>query len=270
MLFIQSSLFSGGSVMARIAPVVFIMLIALSTACGGSDLNSKIPESAWQLDEPTDLDAASTTPEGLPQNYINHPASERRYPDPHTVNCDIPYGYPDPHYLRDGKMKHPIIGTMAIWGMYPQEFEPPPIDFHHYNLYLRLPRKSDVWHRFEIRPSPSGMISHARFRFDWHNMSSEREYFGVNASFIDIKLATPDCQVPTQEDIDRFIYEYGEFDVIFHNPTTDGTYRFSPGGSDNIKIREPISVLNDRVPAYFMWDLPINRPKQRILEELFE
>src|SRR5690554_5586048 len=104
--------------MARISPIIFIMLIALSSACGGSDLSSKTPESAWQLDEPADLDAVSPTPEGLPQNYINHPASERRHPGPWSTECDIPFGYTD-HYPHDGKMKHPIIGSMMIIGLAP-------------------------------------------------------------------------------------------------------------------------------------------------------
>jgi len=254
--------------MARIAPIVFIMLIALSTACGGSDLSSKTSENAWQLDDPADLDAVSSVPEGLPQNYINHPASERRYPDPRTVNCDIPYGYPDLYDPQKREMRTPTVGMMTIFGMLPQEFEPPPIDLINYNVYLRLPRKSNIWHRFEIRPSPSGMVRHAEFRFDWHNMSSEREYFGVNATFFDIKLVMPDCQVPTQQDIDRFIYEYGEFNVIFHNPTTDEIYRFDPGDPDGITNDGPLIVLRDKIPVYLSWDLPINRPKQPLFEGL--
>jgi len=250
--------------MARIAPIVFIMFIALSTACGGSDLSSKTPESAWQLDDPADLDAVSPTPEGLPQNYINHPASERRYPDPHTVNCDIPFGYTDPYYPRDGVMKQPIIGSMMMLGLYPQEFEPAPVEFHNYNLYLRLPRKSNTWHRFEIRPPPSGMISHPRFRFDWDNIQKKNDYLVISAYAVGIHLATDDCQLPTRDEINRFHFEYGEFDVIFHNPTTNAIYQFSPGEADATKLYDLSLVLHDKIPIYLTWDLPINRPKQRI------
>jgi len=152
--------------------------------------------------------------------------------------------------------------------MFPQEFEPPPIDLINYNVYLRLPRKSDVWHRFEIRRSPPGMISQANFRIDWNNMPSKGEYFFVESYMVGIKLTTPDCKVPTQEDIEQFIYEYGELNIIFHNPVTNEIYRFDLAEADGIRNDGPLSVLRDKIPVYLTWDLPINRPKQPIFENL--
>lgn len=248
--------------MARIAPILIITFGILLAACG-SDLNSKVPDGGWQLDESGDIATTSPTPEGLPQNYINHPASERRYPGPHSTVCDVPSGY-DHSNPSDGKIEHPVIGSVVLIGLGPPEFEPPHIDILNYDLFLRFPRKSDRWHRFEMRRSAPGTIFNAMFQFKWDDMQSARLFLGVNSVAIGPTLITNDCQLPTQEDIERFLYEYGDVNVIFHNLTTNAVYRFDPGEPDGVRVYDPLIVLHSGTPATITWELPINRPKTGI------
>lgn len=93
-------------------------------------------------------------------------------------------------------------------------------------------------------------------------------FFELNATVLGLTLAMPDCQLPTQEDVDRFIYEYGEIDIIFHNPTTNALYRFESGEPDGKRVYDPLAVLHDNTPMLITWDFPVNRPKQPILDFL--
>jgi hypothetical protein len=237
--------------------LVGMLWVAPLIACG-SDAGSQRPDGGWTIDEDS---GASEGPEGLPDEYVDHPIHERRFPSPTATVCDQAEQLFD-GFTVDDKFHHPIIGEGLILGLRPLQYDPAPIEQYNYNLFIRLPRKSERWHRFEMRPS--SLRGEETYRIAWTETENPHLYVYVSNLVVSLSLATPNCQIPTQGQMQRFVAEFSELEVIFHNPTNDKTYRFEPREPGATLIKDPSVVLYGTTPATLTWDLPLNRPQQPI------
>jgi hypothetical protein len=232
-----------------------VLLAGSSLACG-VDTDSQRPDSGWHIDEDS---SANDRPEGLPDQYVDHPISEKRFQLLPEDSCETPESFSDTRE-QIGRYDKPVVGTLLLLGLSPVEFAPAPIEQYNYNFFVRFPLKSNEWHRFENRPSSPA----STYRVRWSDGDPPQIYVRPTGIGVSFTLAMAECQLPTQENVDQFIDEFSEIEIIFHNPETERVFRFEPAEPGAILLNGPLAVLNDHDPALLTWDLPLNRPQRPI------
>jgi hypothetical protein len=235
--------------------VALIGVLVLMVAGCGPEASIQREDGGWEIDR-------GATPSELPEEFVDHPDEERQYEfSPTPDGCSSREDGDDSDSSVDS-YDHPVLGAVLITGLdNDSSHHPEPVvDEDNYDVYIRFPRKSERWHRFEIRhDSDRDQIgSRAAFKELWDTHSYLRPIsFGLA-----YKLRMPSCDLPTSEQIDEFLDHHMEIEMVFHDIATNRAFVIGPEEPREFVARRPSVVLSrhSRAAASVWFDAALNRP----------